>query len=131
MSSASNQQNAAPAAEHCQRLPVGDTWQDQARPEGRFEVTGNTLTMGIEILARDEVRESAEGSRGEEVAAVLEGEFEIDAAGEHYRLATGEAILIPPHEARRFACRSARGVLYRAAVATAGASNANDEEAAQ
>ena len=53
---------------------------------------------------------------GEEVGAILEGQFDILAAGEAYCLSAGEAILIPPKEARRFQCLSERGVLYRVTV---------------
>jgi quercetin dioxygenase-like cupin family protein len=80
---------------------------------------GELLATEFAVFAPGEVREDPVDARGEEVVAILEGEFEIDAAGEHYRLVAGEAILIPPREPRRFACVGAKGVLYRAGLRAA------------
>jgi len=77
---------------------------------------GELLVAEFSVFAAGEVREDHADVRGEEVVAILEGEFDIDAAGEHYRLVAGEAILIPPREPRRFACVGAQGVLYRAGL---------------
>ena len=50
---------------------------------------------------------------GEELGAVLEGRFELVCGDEHHELASGEGILIPPHEPRQWRVLSASGVLYR------------------
>jgi quercetin dioxygenase-like cupin family protein len=55
---------------------------------------------------------------GEEVATILEGSFDVDAAGEQYRLTRGEGIIIPPGEPRDWVCAAPRGVLYRVVVTT-------------
>lgn len=78
---------------------TGDAFDIQLR---RFDL-GDTVEGGISDL-------------GEEVGAVVEGSFDILAAGESYSLTAGEAIAIPPHEPRRWICTSDQGVLYRAIV---------------
>ncbi|MFX1766783.1 hypothetical protein PWP93_30220 [Paraburkholderia sp. A1RI-2L] len=74
---------------------------------------GSAFDMSIRELRGGERIEAAAGLAGEEVAAILEGSFSIEAAGEHYRLSSGEAIIIPPGAARAWTCTSATGVLYR------------------
>lgn len=99
---------------HCTSIEAGDRWRDPAAPSGSIRAKGALLSAAFDVFGAGEVREHAAEALGEEVVAVLEGEFDIDAAGEHYRLAAGEAILIPPREPRRFTCVGAKGVLYRA-----------------
>lgn len=77
----------------------GDAFDLQLRPF----VQGESVTGGISDL-------------GEEVGAIVEGSFDVFAADECYSLSAGEAIIIPPHEPRRWVCTSAKGLLYRAIV---------------
>jgi quercetin dioxygenase-like cupin family protein len=85
------------------------TTGDGAMRGATLRVSTHPLALGISLsFAADEL--------GEEVGAVLEGEFDVDAAGEHYRLSAGQVIVIPSGEPRRYEGRSARGVLYRVVV---------------
>jgi quercetin dioxygenase-like cupin family protein len=77
----------------------GDAFDLQLRPF----VQGESVMGGINDL-------------GEEVGAIVEGNFDVFAADECYSLSAGEAIVIPPHEPRRWVCTSATGLLYRAIV---------------
>jgi len=77
----------------------GDAFDLQLRPF----VQGESVMGGISDL-------------GEEVGAIVEGSFDVFAADECYSLTAGEAIVIPPHEPRRWVCTSAKGLLYRAIV---------------
>ncbi|VVP94105.1 hypothetical protein PS918_03532 [Pseudomonas fluorescens] len=77
----------------------GDAFDLQLRPF----VQGESVMGGISDL-------------GEEVGAIIEGSFDVFAADECYSLSAGEAIVIPPHEPRRWVCTSANGLLYRAIV---------------
>lgn len=104
----------APAGRHCQRVDAGARWVARDAPPGTFSTTGEDLAIAIRVFAESECLAQAAGSAGEEVAAVLEGVFRIDAAGERYELSPGEAIIIPPGEPRAWTCLSPRGVLYRA-----------------
>ncbi|MBK5123778.1 cupin domain-containing protein [Burkholderia sp. R-69980] len=99
---------------HCTSVRAADSWRDAAVASGSIRAQGALLSTEFDVFDQGEVREHPAGIVGEEVVAILEGEFDIDAAGEHYRLVAGEAILIPPREPRRFSCVGARGVLYRA-----------------
>lgn len=57
----------------------------------------------------------------EEVAAVIEGAFHVDAAGESYDLSAGEGIVIPPGEPRAWRCDADEGgLLYRVLVRVPG-----------
>lgn len=103
----------ADAPGHCTRLAAGDKWPDASCPEKMYQASGSAFDTAIRVFAAGETLEFAAGTLGEEVGAILDGRFEILAAGEHYTLSRGEAILIPPAEARRFCCVSERGVLYR------------------
>jgi quercetin dioxygenase-like cupin family protein len=109
------QSGAERAADGITTLAAAASWGDarDARAQGEL------LTTEFSVFGAGEVREDRADARGEEVVAILEGEFDIDAAGEHYRLVAGEAILIPPREPRRFACIGAKGVLYRAGLRAA------------
>ncbi|WP_233836712.1 cupin domain-containing protein [Paraburkholderia sp. ZP32-5] len=71
---------------------------------------GNLLSMGFDNLVKGDVREAETG--GEQIVAIVEGMFDINAAGESYRLQTGEVILIPPGEPRQIICVSDTGKLY-------------------
>lgn len=98
----------------CTSVQAGERWRDPHAASQTVRAKGALLATEFAVFERSEVRDEATGARGEEVVAILEGEFDIDAAGEHYRLVAGEAILIPTHEPRRFTCLAAKGVLYRA-----------------
>ncbi|KAA1003517.1 cupin domain-containing protein [Paraburkholderia panacisoli] len=98
----------------CTTVNAGERWRDPQATSQTARAQGALLTTEFAVFELHEVSDEAQGARGEEVVAILEGEFDIEAAGEHYRLVAGEAILIPPREPRRFACIRAKGVLYRA-----------------
>lgn len=98
----------------CVTVEAGERWRDPQAASQTVHARGALLTTEFAVFEPREVRDEAHGSRGEEVVAILEGGFDIDAAGEHYRLVAGEAILIPPREPRRFTCLGAKSVLYRA-----------------
>jgi 3-phenylpropionate/trans-cinnamate dioxygenase ferredoxin reductase component len=98
----------------CMKVEAGERWRDPQATSQTVRAQGVLLTTEFAVFVRREMRDEEEGARGEEVVAILEGEFDIDAAGEHYRLVEGEAILIPPREPRRFTCIGTKGVLYRA-----------------
>lgn len=84
--------------------------------EGQAALGGDKFDLKLQTFAQGETVEGGLPSLGEEVGAILEGTFEVDAAGEHYELTAGEAIVIPPHEPRAWRCVSDKGVLYRAIV---------------
>jgi quercetin dioxygenase-like cupin family protein len=88
---------------------------DEGQVESRF-LEGDFLRNGVTTFQQGQSADAVDGELGEEVAAVLKGEFLIEAAGERYELGTGEGIVIPPHEPRRWTCLSADGALYRACV---------------
>lgn len=98
----------------CTTVAAGERWRDPAASSQTIRAQGASLTTEFAVFGPREVHEASAYACGEEVVAILEGEFDVDAAGEHYRLAAGEAILIPPREPRRFTCVSEKGVLYRA-----------------
>ncbi|WP_321896964.1 cupin domain-containing protein [Burkholderia cepacia] len=98
----------------CTSVQAAERWRVRDAVSQTVHAEGALLTTEFAVFEPSEVRDEAPGARGEEVVAILEGEFDIDAAGEHYRLVAGEAILIPPREPRRFTCVGAKGVLYRA-----------------
>jgi len=94
-------------ARHCTRLP------SVAAPATQHRATGAALVASTHRLAVDELVEFDDNVLGEEVMAVLEGRIDVVAAGEHYVLSAGEAILVPPSEARRYRCLSPTGIVYR------------------
>ncbi|MGV2290452.1 cupin domain-containing protein [Trinickia sp. YCB016] len=101
---------------HCVRLDAGSRWSDPSVPKAMYAASGEALDVSIRVFDADESIEAAEQALGEEIGAILDGEFEVEAAGERYVLRAGEAILIPPGAKRRWRCRSARGVAYRVVV---------------
>ncbi|MGF6439519.1 cupin domain-containing protein [Paraburkholderia youngii] len=98
----------------CTSVEAGERWRDPHAASQTMRAQGALLTTEFAVFEPSEVHDEPAGARGEEVVAILEGQFDIDAAGEHYRLVAGEAILIPPREPRRFTCVGTKGVLYRA-----------------
>lgn len=84
--------------------------------EGQAALSGDKFDLKLKTFAQGETVEGGLPSLGEEVGAILEGTFEVDAAGEHYTLTAGEGIVIPAHEPRAWRCVSEQGVLYRAIV---------------
>ncbi|WP_082378299.1 cupin domain-containing protein [Caballeronia cordobensis] len=93
--------------EHCSPLASADA--DLAH----HRAAGAALTASTQRMVIDDVVSVEKDMLGEEVAAVLDGRIAVLAAGEHYVLSAGEAILIPPNEPRRFTCVSSGSVLYR------------------
>lgn len=83
---------------------------------GQSGLSGDKFELQLRTFKQGEIVEGGLPNLGEEVGAILEGSFAVDAAGEQYELSAGEAIVIPPHEPRQWRCLSAAGVLYRAVV---------------
>lgn len=81
-------------------------------------VSGDAFDLQLRPFVQGEVVEGGFRDLGEEVGAIVEGSFDVFAAGEVYTLSAGEAIIIPPDEPRRWVCTSATGLLYRAIVRT-------------
>ena len=79
---------------------------------------GTSMDSQLCVLYRRESIPAAADQSGEEVCAILDGQFDIDVAGEAHSLSAGQGVLIPPHLARRFECGSASGVLYRVVMQT-------------
>lgn len=99
---------------HCIPLTPG------AEPAER-RASGDHLDAVLRSFAAGETLTGTEGALFEEVGAVIEGEFHVEAAGESYDLAAGEGIVIPPDEPREWRCDSARGgLLYRVLVRVPG-----------
>ncbi|MGU7768635.1 cupin domain-containing protein [Burkholderia sp. MR1-5-21] len=118
-----NESTVRPAAAgHCTNLPAGTQWADAALAPAAYEVSGASLDASVTVLEADCVVGSDAPTAGEEVGAVLEGRFEVEAAGERYVLCRGEGIVIPPGAPRRWRCLTARGVVYRVSVKPAAGS---------
>lgn len=78
---------------------------------------GDHLEAALRRFAAGEIIAPGEDNPFEEVAAVLEGEFHVEAAGEVYDLSQGEGIVIPPGEPRAWRCDApGGGLLYRVLV---------------
>jgi mannose-6-phosphate isomerase-like protein (cupin superfamily) len=103
---------------HCVRVDAGSRWSDRGIPKAVYAASGEALDVSIRVFDRDETVAASGQTPGEEIGAILEGEFDVEAAGERYVLRAGEAILIPPGAPRRWRCRSTRGVAYRVVVKT-------------
>lgn len=101
-------------AAHCTLLPAISSEEVAAPlPRERKVAHGAALSASTQRMQCDELVAFEAGLLGEELTAVLEGRVDIVAADEHYVLSAGEAILIPPHEARRYRCVTPGCVLYR------------------
>ncbi|CAB3797391.1 cupin domain-containing protein [Paraburkholderia caffeinilytica] len=105
-------------AVHCTLLPALPS-EGVALPVQRNVADGAALSASTQRMRCDELIEFEADLSGEELAAVLEGRVDIVAADEHYVLSAGEAILIPPREARRYRCVTPSCVLYRVTCNTA------------
>lgn len=77
---------------------------------------GDAFDVSLREYRQGEASQGGLDGLGEEVATIVSGEFDVDAAGEHYRLTPGEGIIIPRGEPRRWTCVSEQGVLYRVVV---------------
>lgn len=84
--------------------------------QGQTALCGDKFNLQLQTFSQGEGVEGGMPTLGEEVGAILQGTFAVDAAGEHYQLSAGEAIVIPPNEPRAWRCLSSTGVLYRAVV---------------
>ncbi|EQB15079.1 MULTISPECIES: cupin domain-containing protein [Novosphingobium] len=83
---------------------------------------GDHLEAALRRFVNGETLSPHDDHAFEEVAAVLEGEFHVEAAGEVYDLSTGEGIVIPPGEPREWRCDGENGgLLYRVLVRVPGA----------
>lgn len=79
-----------------------------------FRTEGRHLVVELRRWTRDDIDTLAPPrALGEELAAVLEGEFELVAGDERHVVAAGNGMLIPPGEPRTWRLRSEAGVLYR------------------
>ncbi|WP_042885338.1 cupin domain-containing protein [Cupriavidus necator] len=94
----------------CRRVAAG---QSSPTEPACHATSGDAFDIAIHVLRQGEMLSAAAGEAGEEVAAVLEGTFTIEAAGESYRLSKGEGIIIPNAEPRRWTCDAGSGRLYR------------------
>lgn len=74
---------------------------------------GDMFDIALRTYSMNECSEGGLDGLGEEVATVLTGQFDVDAAGEQYTLVPGEGIIIPRGEPRRWCCTSNEGQLYR------------------
>ena len=97
--------------EHC--LVAGPLGTDG---DVEASLRGDAFDVSLRRYTLDETREGGLDGLGEEVATVLSGQFDVDAAGEQYTLVSGEGIIIPRGEPRLWRCTSVEGVLYRAIV---------------
>lgn len=100
---------------HCLRVEASAKLA-AGEPGVNVQARGKAFDVSIREFVQAETVSADAGAIGEEVAAVLQGTFRIDAAGETYVLARGEAIVIPAGEPRLWNCTSERGVLYRVIV---------------
>lgn len=91
-----------------QCLPV-----DGSHAAGVSGVQGAAFDIAIHVLRAGESLEAPANSAGEEVGAILDGSFSIEAADEKYQLSRGEGIIIPTGAARKWVCNSDSGRLYR------------------
>lgn len=94
----------------CRRVAAGPS---TSTVPARHATSGDAFDIAIHVLSQGQTLSAAAGQAGEEVAAVLEGAFTIEAAGETYRLSKGEGIIIPSAEPRRWTCDTEGGRLYR------------------
>ncbi|RDK10321.1 cupin domain-containing protein [Cupriavidus lacunae] len=94
----------------CRRVAAGSS---TSTGPTRHEASGDAFDIAIHVLSQGQTLSAAAGQAGEEVAAVLEGAFTIEAAGETYRLSKGEGIIIPSAEPRCWTCDTEGGRLYR------------------
>lgn len=100
------------APEHCQRIGAEGSAGDASLTLPNA-TQGKAFDMSLHRLEQSQSLAAAQGEAGEEVGAVVNGTFRIDAAGETYVLSTGEGIIIPPREPRVWTCTSPQGTLYR------------------
>jgi mannose-6-phosphate isomerase-like protein (cupin superfamily) len=97
------------ALEHCVTAgPIAQGSHDGAT------LSGETFDVALREYIQGEISTGGLDGLGEEVATILSGSFDVDAAGEHYSLSPGEGIIIPPGEPRQWTCTSGTGLLYRA-----------------
>lgn len=94
----------------CRRVAAS---QSNVTAPASHATRGDAFDIAIHVLRMGETLGAVRGEAGEEVAAVLDGTFTIEAAGETYRLSKGEGIVIPSAEPRQWTCDSASGRLYR------------------
>lgn len=97
--------------EHC--VVAGPVASDEHRC---MTLRGETFDICLRQYLGGETSDGGLDGLGEEVATIVSGEFDVDAAGEQYTLTPGEGIIIPRNEQRRWTCKSSEGVLYRAVV---------------
>lgn len=98
------------------RCSVADSgWRpDTTAPEPKFRAQGRDLVVELRRWHQSDIGElTAPPDLGEEVAAVLDGRFELVSDDERHELAAGSGILIPPGAARTWRLLSESGVLYR------------------
>src|SRR5690606_29007055 len=95
---------------HCQGVSVAD---DTSVNPSVARSRGDAFDVSIHAMQAGETVSCEVLKAGEEVGAVLSGQFTIVAADERYQLARGEGIIIPTGAARIWTCDSAEGRLYR------------------
>ncbi|MVV51681.1 hypothetical protein EJA72_26055 [Pseudomonas sp. PB120] len=97
------------SSQQCVVIPPLESAEDS-------QISGDAFDLQLRPFVQGESVMDGISDLGEEVGAVVEGSFDVFAADECYSLSAGEAIVIPPHEPRRWVCTSAKGLLYRAIV---------------
>ena len=98
----------------CHHLDAGEHWP--TAPAGRcFTVPSPNFDVAIYVAQQGDIIVDLDRDC-EEVAAILEGSFRIEAEEEAYELRTGEGIIVPPGKSRKWQCTSRRGVIYRILV---------------
>jgi hypothetical protein len=88
-------------------------WKPTSGSDAAFAAQGAALQADLRALtAASPVIINLAGT-AEEVAAILEGRFELRSEDDFYTLSAGQAVLIPPGAPRNWHLVSPRGTLYR------------------
>jgi len=93
---------------HCQQVSVACQTDSSIT-----STSGDAFDISIHTMRAGETAGCDAFAAGEEVGAVLSGQFTIVAADEQYQLSRGEGIIIPAGEPRLWTCDSPDGQLYR------------------
>lgn len=95
---------------HCRNVSIS---ADSAAELPAAHASGDAFDVSIVTMREGDSVAFEPDSQGEEVGAVISGQFSVDAAGERYQLSRGEGIIIPSGAQRTWTCDSPDGRLYR------------------
>ena len=98
----------------CKHLDAGEHWRT-GQAGSSFSLASPNFNVTIKVASKGDIIEDSD-SICEEVSAILEGTFYVEAEDEAYELSAGEGIVVPPGKDRAWRCTSNRGVLYRVLV---------------